>query len=193
MRYVNSTTPQMIRLCGAWLLGFGLAFLLLTMGELEVEGPPRGFETAGALAVLGGAFLVVGTLRARVAMRANRAFFSANAGTDILAARRRTEHSAKVTRNVLFLVAVLLGVMWIVLAATYTCEGSVCGGFVADQGAWVDRLRVVTILVGLATLIFASFARLHEAESDRWEEYASDALRRRNEGPIPGMPTSRWE
>jgi amino acid transporter len=193
MRYVNSTPSQVARVVGGWILGVGFAAFSLTFGELGAIRPPTGAIVSIVVAAVGGLIFSLATIRHRVADQVNRRFFSENAGTDVLASRRRFQSTMTKTRTVLLLVLVATCAWWIVLASTANCIGQVCSGFLSNQNTWIDTTRIVAVILGLTTLAVASLVRLHGVETDRWEELASDALRRRDDGPVPGLKHSRWE
>ena len=193
MAYIDSTPPQVARVVGGWILGIGVALFLVTYGEFGVRNPPWGALAALALLVVGALVLSLGTLRLRAADRANRRFFAAHAGTEILAARRRRQSRLNHARGAFFLTTVACAVWWVILAGTYACDAGVCTGFMPGHGAWIEWMQRVTVALGLATLAIAALARVHALETDRWEDLASDYLRRVDDGPAPGMKRSRWE
>jgi hypothetical protein len=193
MGYVNSTPPQVARVVGGWCLAIGIVLFVLTFQELGGDQFPSGAFTALVLVGCGALVLFVGSRSLAKADRSNRRFFAENAATEILARRRHLQTRLTAIRWTLFLLLVAASTSWVVLAGTYSCIDGVCSGFVPDQGAWLRVGRWVCIGLGSITLAVATLTRIHGSETDRWEELASDYLRRRDDGPVPGLKRSRWE
>jgi amino acid transporter len=193
MGYIDSTPPQVARVIGGWCLGCGIFLFVMTFPELGSAHPSGGAILAIVLTVVGGLLLGVGSRRLGSADRSNRRYFAENAGTEILARRRRLQIRLTALRWAFCLALVSAAAFWVVLAGTYSCIDEICSGFMSNQGSWIDALRWVCVGLGAVTLVVATLARVHGSETDRWEELASDYLRRRDDGPVPGLKTSRWE
>ncbi|MCJ7827273.1 MAG: hypothetical protein MUP36_03425 [Demequinaceae bacterium] len=193
MGYLNSTPPQATRVVGGWTLGIGIVLFAATFRELGTAHPPSGAITGLVLLVAGGLALFLGSRLLTSADRANRRFFAENAGTEILARRRVLQVRLETTRWRLFLVLLSCSVCWLILAGTYSCVDGVCTGFAPGHGTLIDVFRWMCVIVGLTTLAATTLARVHSNETDRWEDLASDYLRRRDDGPVPGLKRSRWE
>jgi hypothetical protein len=191
--YLDSTPPQVTRVVGGWTLGFGIALFFLTFKEFGSVHPPRGGIASVVLACLGAVLLVLGSRRLADADHANRQFFSENAGTEILASRRRLQVRLETARRWLIIMVVAWGACWVVFASGYSCEGDVCEGFVPHQEGLMEFFLGLFIVFGLATLVVATLTHFLGNETDRWEDLASDYLRRRDDGPTPGLKRSRWE
>lgn len=174
-------------------MGIGLALFALTFGELGTVRPPSGAITALALTGLGGLTLLLASRRYRSIDRANRRFFEEFAGTEILAVRRRLQERLAKARTACLIAVVAVGAWWIVLASTYSCAGDVCTGFMPHHAGWFESMRALCVALGIVTLALASLVRVYGAETDRWEDVATEALRRRDDGPVPGLKRSRWE
>jgi len=193
MGYIDSTPPQVARVVGGWFLGGGIILFILTFKQLGSVHPPSGAITAIILIACGVVLLFVGGRRLAQANRANLRFFAENAGTKILAQRRRLQ-SRLIRLLVGFLLAFLVSAaFWVVVVATRSCVDEVCSGIVPNQASWVSALRLLCVVLGAVTLILATLSRVHGSETDRWEELASDYLRRRDDGPVTGLKRSRWE
>lgn len=193
LRYLDSTPPQIARVVGAWILGFGGALFFLTFKELGSVNPPMGAIMSLVFACAGILALVVGSKRLGKADQANRRFFSENAGTEILASRRRLQVKLESGRIRLIIAVLMLATCWIVFAGGYDCDGDVCTGFIRGQETLMTLFMWLVIVLGLTTLIVWTLARVHGNETDRWEDLASDYLRRKDDGPTPGLKRSRWE
>jgi hypothetical protein len=193
MGYIDSTPPQVARVAGGWCLGSGIVLFVLTFRELGGDRFPSGAFTALVLLCCGSLAFFVGSRRLAAADRSNRRYFAENAGTEILARRRLLQSRLTMLRWVLFLSLVTTAAFWVVLISTYPCTDGVCSGFVSNQGDWIEVLRWVCVGLGAITLVVATLTRVHGSETDRWEELASDYLRRRDDGPVPGLKASRWE
>ncbi len=182
-----------MRVVGGWVLGFGIGLFVVTFKELGSVHPPSGAITAVVLLATGTSLLTIGSFLYSRADRSDRLFFSKNTGTEILASRRRRQVRLETTRTGLLIVTVLWAACWRVFAGGYTCVDDVCEGFVPHQEGLMESFMWLCLLFGLMTLITATLARVHGNETDRWEELASDYLRRRDDGPVPGLKRSRWE
>ncbi|MBN2176307.1 MAG: hypothetical protein JW722_01460 [Demequinaceae bacterium] len=191
--YMDSTPPQVARVVGGWTLGIGLAFFVLTYQELGRVHPPSGAIIALVLLGAGGLSLIMGSRRLATADAANRRFFASTAGTEILATRRRLQYRLERVRWWLLLVFVAFCAWWVLLAGTLSCTDGVCNGFAPGHEFQIDVFRWICLSVGFVTLTVATLARIHGNETDRWEDLASDYLRRRDDGPVPGLKHSRWE
>lgn len=193
MSYLDSTLPQVSRVVGGWCLGGGLLLFALTFKELGTSHRPVWAIVAILVVVGGGLLLVLGSKRLAAVNRSNRVYFAKNAGTEILARRRLLQTRLTALRWGLFLTLIAVATTWVVFVGTYSCIDGVCKGFVSNQDAWILALRWACFGLGAVTLVIATLTRVHGSETDRWEELASDYLRRRDDGPVAGTKRSRWE
>lgn len=192
---MDTTVAQIVRVGGGWAAGFGVTFLALTLGELLVPGERVGVTAALVVTGVGLAGFGLGSWRASRFRRLNRLYFMDHVGTEILRRRRRFEKRAGRVRNVLFAIAVAVVVAFVVLASLEDCPpyAGACYGTFAGHLGLVAASRIVGLALLAAALAAASLHRVHTAETENLELVASDALRRRDDGPIPGTKSSRWE
>ena len=191
--YVDTTPPQVTRVAGGWVLAFGIGLFFVTFKEFGSVHPPTGAITATVLLGVGALLLTVGSLWYSKADRLDRRFFSENAGTEILASRRRLHVRLETSRRWLFVILLVWASCWTVFAVVgVSCVDGVCEGFVPHQEGLMEVFSWLVGVFGLVTLIVATLTRVHGKEIDRWEDLASDYLRRKD-GPVPGLKQSRWE
>lgn len=193
MGYVNSTPSQALRVAGGWIAGIGAAVVFLTFGEFAEPGVSPGAVGAVTAFAIGALALTVGTIRWRRAARADTRYFSVHPGSAILGERRLLEARLARARNAAIVVAVVFGAAFVILGSTFTCSDDRCQGILPSHMAIFALTRVIAAIGAALALILASLVRIHAMETDRWELLSSDAMRRRDDGPTPGLKQSRWE
>jgi len=195
MSYVDTTGLQVARAAGGWAFA-GSLFGFVATFQAWVSGLNVGVPAALlAITLASGALFWWSTARFRAQAAANTTAMAGPNAMEPLDSRRVVERRLVITRHALLAAFLVSGVLFIVLVSTLVCpeDQPVCTGIVAEQEQWLHVLQPLTLVFGALLVAVAFLAKAMRVETDRLEDVAADALRRRDDGPTPGLSARRWD